>query len=194
MAGEGFRLTDMGRGEATANDYALAWLRIAIGVLFLIFAQYKIFGRAFIFGGGFEEWIHGFLRGGVYPFMTPVLRNLVLPHAQFFALAATYGELCIGLAFTFGLLTRPASVGGLVYMLALLFASNYPGEHAPVWKYFGASLDHLVPALCFLSFGMGNPERVWSISNYARRKSDSRRRAEANAANNYYAAPNSFGK
>jgi uncharacterized membrane protein YphA (DoxX/SURF4 family) len=184
----------MGRSEPNANDHAIAWLRISIGVLFLIFAQYKIFGNNFIFGGGFEGWIHGFLRGGVYPFMKPVLQDVVLPHARFVALAVTYGELCIGVALTLGFMARTASAGGLVYMLALLFASNYPGEHAPLWEYFGASLNHSVLALCFLSFGMGNPERVWSISNYSRRKFGSRRRADEDAANAYYAAPNSFGK
>ncbi|MDE3137641.1 MAG: DoxX family protein [Acidobacteriota bacterium] len=184
----------MGRGGPTANDYAMAWLRITIGFLFLIFAQYKILGSAFIYGGGFEGWIHSFLKGGVYPFMTPVLQNLVLPHARFFAIAVSYSELCIGLALTFGILVRAASFGGLVYMLALLFSSNYPGEHAPVWEYFGASLNHLVLALCFLAFGMGNAARVWSISNYVRRKYGSQRGPDTDGVTAYYAAPNSFGK
>lgn len=158
------------RGEPTANDYALAWLRIVVGLLFLIFAQYKIFGHNFIYGGGFQMWIHRFLTDGVYPFMVPVLRELVLPHARFFAHLVTYGELGIGLAFTLGILLRPASFCGLVYMLALLFSSNYPGAHAPVWEYFGASLNHLVFAFCFVAFGMSNAERVWSLPSYLRRK------------------------
>jgi uncharacterized membrane protein YphA (DoxX/SURF4 family) len=184
----------MSRGEPTANDYAIAWLRIAIGMLFLIFAQYKILGSNFIYGGGFEGWIHGFLRDGVYPFMAPVLRDLVLPHARFFAYLVTYGELCLGMAFTFGILVRPASFCGLFYMLALLFSSNYPGPHAPLWEYFGASLNHLVLALCFLSFGTSNAERVWSVPNYLRRRRRSREGSDVGPANSYYAAPNSFGK
>ena len=184
----------MSRGEPTANDYAIAWLRIAIGLLFLIFAQYKILGNNFIFGGGFEGWIHRFLQGGAYPFMVPVLRDFVLPHSRLFAMAATFGELCLGLSFTFGILIRPASFCGLFYMLALLFSSNYPGQHAPVWEYFGASLNHLVLALCFLSFGMSNAERVWSLPNYLRRKYGSREGSDVGPTNSYYAAPNTFGK
>src|SRR3954471_17079208 len=67
------------------NDRAIAALRIAIGLLFLIFAEYKLFGAKFTRGGGFEYWINRFLADGAYPFMKPLLRGLVLPHARFFA-------------------------------------------------------------------------------------------------------------
>jgi thiosulfate dehydrogenase (quinone) large subunit len=145
------------------NTLALAALRIAIGILFLIFGQYKVFGTAFTLGGGFQFWINRFLADGSYPFMVPVLRNFVLPHATPIAFLVAYGELAIGLALTFGLLVRPASICGLVYMLTLLFSSNYPGPGARFWQYFGASLDHLVPALCFAAFIFGDPEKSLSI-------------------------------
>jgi thiosulfate dehydrogenase (quinone) large subunit len=145
------------------NTLALAALRIAVGILFLIFGQYKVFGTAFTLGGGFQFWINRFLADGSYPFMVPVLRNFVLPHATPIAFLVAYGELAIGLALTFGLLVRPASICGLVYMLTLLFSSNYTGPGAPFWQYFGASLDHLVPALCFAAFIFGDPEKSLSI-------------------------------
>jgi thiosulfate dehydrogenase (quinone) large subunit len=145
------------------NTMALAGLRIAVGILFLIFGQYKVFGTAFTLGGGFQFWINRFLADGSYPFMVPILRNFVLPHATPIAFLAAYGEFAIGLALTFGLLVRPASLCGLVYMLTLLFSSNYPGPNAPFWQYFGASLDHLVPALCFAAFIFGDPEKALSI-------------------------------
>jgi len=43
-------------------------------------------------------------------------------------------------------------------MLTLLFSANYPGPHAPLWQYFGASLAHLVPALCFATFAITKRE------------------------------------
>src|SRR5277367_4456857 len=138
------------------NAGALAALRIALGALFLIFAEYKVFGTEFTLGGGFQFWINRFLADGSYPFMVPVLRNFVLPHATALAFLTAYGELAIGLALVFGILVRPASACGVVYMLALLFSSNYPGAHAPFWQYFGASLDHFVPALCFAAFILGD--------------------------------------
>jgi thiosulfate dehydrogenase [quinone] large subunit len=101
--------------------------------------------------------------------MVPVLKNFVLPHATLIAFLVAYGELAIGLSLVFGVLVRPASVCGVVYMLALLSSANYPGTNAPVWQYFGASLDHSVLALCFGAFAFTNPEELWSIVSLRRR-------------------------
>jgi len=62
-----------------------------------------------------------------------------------------------------GVCVRPASAFGLLFMLTLLFSSNYPGAQAPLWQYFGASLDHSVLALCFAAFLMGRSDAVWSL-------------------------------
>ena len=137
------------------ESVAFAGLRIAIGIFFLIFAQYKVFGSQFTRGGGFQMWIKQFLaQHAAYPFMVPVLRDFVLPHATAIAYLAAYGELAIGLALVSGLLVRVASLFGVIYMLTLLFSSNYPGPHAPVWEYFGASLNHSILALCFAAFAV----------------------------------------
>jgi thiosulfate dehydrogenase (quinone) large subunit len=146
-----------------ANSTGIAVLRISVGALFIIFGEYKVFGAKFVFGGGFQYWINRFLEEGAYPFMVPVLRGFVLPHAKPIALLVAYGELAIGISLVLGLLTRAASVAGLIYMLSLLFSANYPGADAPFWQYFGASLEHLVPALCFLTFLIGEPEARFSI-------------------------------
>jgi uncharacterized membrane protein YphA (DoxX/SURF4 family) len=153
-----------------ANARAMAFLRISVGALFLIFGQYKVFGTQFTRHGGFQFWINKFLEDGAYPFMVPVLRGFVLPHATAIAFLVAYGELAIGLALLLGVLARPASAFGLLYMLSLLFCSNYPGAHAPVWQYFGASLDHSVLALCFLSFLIGNSSVEWSLQSWRRRR------------------------
>ncbi len=147
------------------NSVAIAVLRICVGVLFLIFGEYKVFGSAFVFGGGFQYWINRFLQDGAYPFMVPVLRGFVLPHGRAIALLVAAGESAIGISLTLGFLTRYASIGGLIYMLTLLFSANYPGAHAPFWEYFGASLEHLVPALCFLAFLVGEPDARMSIAS-----------------------------
>jgi thiosulfate dehydrogenase [quinone] large subunit len=140
------------------NARALAMLRIGIGVLFLIFGEYKVFGTQFTLGGGFEGWIDRFLADGTaYPFMQPLLRGFVLPHKTAIAFLVAYGELAIGLSLVLGILLRAASVAGLLYMLALLLSSNYPGSHAAPWQYFGASLNHLVLAMCFGAFAISAP-------------------------------------
>jgi uncharacterized membrane protein YphA (DoxX/SURF4 family) len=144
------------------NARALAVLRISVGILFLIFAEYKVFGTEFT-GHGFKFWINKFIEQGAYPFMEPVLRGFVLAHAKPLAYLVAYGELAIALALILGFLVRVASAFGLLFMLTLLFSSDYPGAGAPFWEYFGASLSHSVLALCFLAFLLGRADAVWSV-------------------------------
>jgi thiosulfate dehydrogenase [quinone] large subunit len=141
------------------NDRVLAGLRIAVGALFLIFGEYKVVGREFVHGG-FAGWINQFLTDGAYPFMKPLLRSFVLSHSLFFAWLVALGESAIGLALVLGLFVRTASACGFVYMLGLLFSSNYPGPGRPLWQYFGASLDHSVLALCFAALSLGDADKV----------------------------------
>jgi thiosulfate dehydrogenase (quinone) large subunit len=148
------------------NARTLAFLRISVGVLFLIFAQYKVFGTQFTLHGGFEFWINRFLQEGAYPFMAPILRGFVLPNARPIAFLVGYGELAIGIALTLGVWVRRASFFGLLYIVTLLLSSNYPGRGAPLWQFFGASLDHSVLALCFLTFLLGESDIVWTVHHH----------------------------
>ena len=145
------------------NSQGLALLRIGVGIFFLIFGQYKVFGTAFTLHGGFQFWINKFLEGGTYPFMAPILRGFVLPHATIIAFLVAYGELAIGLSLVLGILVRSISFCGLIFMLTMLFSSDYPGAGAAFWQYFGASLSHSVFALCFAVFLMGRADSVWSV-------------------------------
>src|ERR1700757_5512378 len=105
---------------ADRNALVIAGLRIAVGALFVVFGQYKVFGTQFTLHGGFEFWINRFLQNGeAYPFMVPVLQKIVLPHATAIAFLVAYGEMAIGLALICGMLVRPASICGLVYMESL---------------------------------------------------------------------------
>jgi len=142
---------------------ALAALRISIGCVFLIFAEYKVFGTQFTLHGGFQYWINQFIAGGAYPFMLPLLKGFVLPHATLTAFLVAYGELAIGLSLLLGILVRTASACGAIYMLTLLFSANYPGAHAAFWQYFGASLDHSILALCFVAFAFTRTEEHYSV-------------------------------
>ena len=143
-------------------------LRIAIGLLFLIFAQYKVFGTQFTLHGGFQFWINRFLEDGAYPFIKPILKNFVLAHATPLAFFVAYGELAIGISLVTGILVRASSLFGLIFMLSLLFSSDYAGPQAPLWQYFGASLDHSVLALCFLTFLIGRADAALSFRDLRR--------------------------
>ena len=64
------------------NATALATLRILVGMFFVLFGEYKVFGTDFTSRGGFDEWIRSFLAHGAYPWMKPVLESIILPHAR----------------------------------------------------------------------------------------------------------------
>jgi thiosulfate dehydrogenase (quinone) large subunit len=150
----------------SGNARALAFLRIGVGVFFFIFGQYKVFGTQFTLHGGFQYWINRFLEGGAYPFMVSTLRGLVLTHATPIAFLVAYGELAIGIALILGIFVRCASAFGLLFMLTLLFSSDYPGHAAAFWQYFGASLSHSIFALCFVAFLLGRSNQVWSLPSW----------------------------
>jgi uncharacterized membrane protein YphA (DoxX/SURF4 family) len=150
------------------NDRALAILRIAVGGVFLIFSEYKVLGTQFTLHGGFQWWIQRFLQNGEsYPVFVPILQKLVIPYATPLAFVVAYGELAIGLALVLGILVRVASAFGLAYMVILLLASNFPGNHAQFWQYFGASLDHSVFAFCFATFILGRSDACLSARRHS---------------------------
>src|SRR5258707_5374603 len=121
------------------NERALAFLRICVVILFLIFGQYKVFGTQFTLHGGFEFWINKFLQGVAYPFMAPILRGFVLPHARPIAFLVAYGELAIGIALTLGVWVRRACRFGLVFMVTLSVSSGFTWAGTALWKKFWGS-------------------------------------------------------
>ena len=145
-----------------ANAVVLALLRIAVGLFFVVFGQYKVFGSGFI-RSGFRDYVQGFIRDGAYPFMVPVPRWILAHAAGAMALAVGYGEFLIGISLLIGLLSRVASLFGCALMLAMWLSGGYPGPHAAFWMYWGASLNWSVFAICFAVLAAGHPEKVASV-------------------------------
>ena len=59
---------------AEQESKALAFLRISIGIIFLIFAEYKLTSTRFI-RTGMAQYINQFLNEGSYPFIRPFLQK-----------------------------------------------------------------------------------------------------------------------
>ena len=49
-----------------------------------------------------------------------------------------------------------------------LFAATAlaPGRHTDLWKYFGANLDHLCPALLFVVFFFARAGETWGLDGW----------------------------
>jgi uncharacterized membrane protein YphA (DoxX/SURF4 family) len=142
----------------------LALVRIAVGVTFLFFAEYKIVGSEFVHGG-FQKYISTYVdQHQVVSWVQPVLTHYVLPHPFLWARVVSWSELLIGISLVLGYWVRLSSFGGAVYMLALTLCTWYaPGHNVHYWRYLGNNLDHiplLMLFLIFLSFRAGD---TWGL-------------------------------
>ena len=159
------------------NERALAFLRIAVGIFFVVLAEYKVFGTEFTLGGGFRSSVQGFLaQGEAYPFMRPLLEGMLAHGTTLMAFLVAYGEFAIGLSLVVGVWSRLASVFGFALMIGIWLSSGYPGVHAAFWMYWGASLSQTVFALCFVVLAWGRAEESWSLRGLLKVSSVKRKR------------------
>ena len=130
---------------------AIGACRVVTGIFFLLFGEYKVFGSEFAHSG-FTQYLQGYIQQTAVSFYRPVL-SFVLAHVVFFGYLVGVVELFIGLSLVVGICIRVASVVGMLHMISLTLATWWdPGHGAPVWRYFGAELDHLPLLLLFVIF------------------------------------------
>jgi len=148
---------------SSALSRTIAGVRMATSVFFLLFGEYKVTGPEFAHGG-LQTYLQDYIANSMVSFYRPVLAELVLPHAVFFGYVVGVVELLIGISLLIGLWVRPASVLAILYLLNLLLATWWgPGHGMPVWRYFGAELDHLPLLLLFIIFFAADAGRVWGL-------------------------------
>ena len=141
----------------------IAIVRIAVGVFFILFGEYKLSGPGFAHGG-FQEYLHGYIAGGAVGFYRPILARMVLPHAVFLGYGVGAVEMFIGVSLVLGIWVRPASVLGGLFMLNLALATWWePGHGVPLWRYFGAELDKLPLLFLFVIFFVSDAGREWGL-------------------------------
>jgi uncharacterized membrane protein YphA (DoxX/SURF4 family) len=139
-----------GTKSTTASSATLAGARIAVGIMFLMFAQYKLLHTDFA-REGYQKWISGFVQESSLAFYKPFLRE-TLSHPKLWAYATGVVELLIGLSMVVGYAVRPFSLVGALFMLNLTFATwNLPAG-TPIWRYAANELEHIPLLLLFLVF------------------------------------------
>ncbi|MGH9565347.1 MAG: DoxX family membrane protein, partial [Candidatus Angelobacter sp.] len=133
-------------GGTSSTIMALA--RVAVGIMFLFFAEYKIAGTQFA-REGFTRWVSGWLQETSVGFYKPFL-HWALQHPYISGYGTGIVELLIGLSMVVGFRVRIFSIIGALYMLNLTFATwNLPAG-TPAWRYVGNELDHIPLRLLFL--------------------------------------------
>jgi uncharacterized membrane protein YphA (DoxX/SURF4 family) len=148
---------------SSALSRAIAGVRIATSVFFLLFGEYKVAGPSFAHGG-FQNYLHEYIASSAIGFYRPVLSGLILPHAVFFGYVVGIVELLVGISLLIGLWVRPASVLGILFLMNLTLAAWWePGRGVPMWRYFGARLDTLPLMLLLIIFVAADAGRVWGL-------------------------------
>ncbi len=146
----------------------IAVVRIATSVFFLLFGEYKVAGPAFAHGG-FQGYLQDYIANSAVSFYRPVLSSLILPHAVFFGYVVGVVELLVGISLLIGLWVRPGCVLGILFLVNMLLATWWaPGHSVPIWRYFGAELDHLPLLLLLIIFYAADAGRVWGLDAHRR--------------------------
>jgi uncharacterized membrane protein YphA (DoxX/SURF4 family) len=149
--------------RSTSLLRTVAAVRIAVSVLFLLFGEYKVAGPAFAHGG-FQTYLQDFIANGAVSFYRPFLSGVVQPHAVFLGYFVGVLELFVGISLLLGLWVRPACIVGGLFLVNMLLSTWWePGHGVPVWRYFGAELDHLPLLLLLIVFYAADAGRVWGL-------------------------------
>jgi len=149
--------------RSTSLLRTVAAVRIAVSVFFLLFGEYKVAGPAFAHGG-FQTYLQDFIANGAVSFYRPFLSGVVQPHAVFVGYFVGVLELFVGISLLLGLWVRPACIVGGLFLINMLLSTWWePGHGVPVWRYFGAELDHLPLLLLLIVFYAADAGRVWGL-------------------------------
>lgn len=150
----------------------IAAARIATSIFFLLFGEYKVAGPAFAHGG-FQTYLQDYITTSAVSFYRPFLSALVQPHAVFFGYFVGVLELFVGVSLLFGLWVRPACVVGGLFLVNMVLCTWWePGHGVPVWRYFGAELEHLPLLLLLIVFYAADAGRVYGLDGWRRRSID----------------------
>jgi uncharacterized membrane protein YphA (DoxX/SURF4 family) len=124
--------------------------RVAVGVMFIMFAQYKLLHKDFA-REGYTKYVTGYVQESSVTFYKPVLRE-TLKYPRFFAYGVAVAELLIGVSMILGFWVRPFSIIGALFMLNLTLATWVLPPGTPAWRYLGNELDNIPLMLLFLIF------------------------------------------
>jgi len=141
----------------------LALVRIGVGILFIHSGYYKASSIEFA-RIDFTDFLYNCISSTAVDFYGKFLTAYVLPHATKVAIGVGFFELFLGISLVLGLLTRPVSVLGMLYMLNFVLATWWqPGPGEPLWHYPDEQLRYVFPFLIFLLLGIGHAGENWGL-------------------------------
>src|SRR5215471_2293727 len=131
-------------------SYTMVLARVVVGLMFIMFAQYKLIHRDFA-NEGYKKYVSGWVQESSVAPYKPVLRE-TLKYPKFFAYGVAIAEALIGISLVLGLWVRPFSIVGALFMLNLILATWNLPPNTPAWRYLGNQLENIPLLLLFLIF------------------------------------------
>ncbi|MCX7919246.1 MAG: DoxX family membrane protein [bacterium] len=147
--------------KETSYLWYIACLRIAVGYFFFQAGWTKLTGR-FISNNmlltTLNEWVQHIPTAWYKNFMV----NFVMPHTTIFSYLVVYGEIFIGLALMFGLMTRLSA--------AVAFVMNLNYHLATSWQSGAAGMINKIFIICELVILISAAGRVFGLDRILHKK------------------------
>ena len=131
-------------------SYTMVLARVVVGLMFIMFAQYKLIHRDFA-NEGYKKYVSGWVQESSVGAYKPVLRE-TLKYPKFFAYAVAISEALIGISLVLGVWVRPFSILGALFMCNLILATWHLPPNSPAWRYVANQLENIPLLLLFLLF------------------------------------------
>lgn len=141
----------------------LALARIAVGVFFLFFAQYKLASPDFAHAG-YARYVNGYIQSSAVSFYKPFLQR-TLQHAVASGYTVAVIELLIGVSMLLGFWVRFFSLVGALFMFNLVLCTWHPAGPGPAWHYLGNQLDNIPLLFLFLVFFFSRAGETWGLDS-----------------------------
>jgi uncharacterized membrane protein YphA (DoxX/SURF4 family) len=109
----------------TLGQYALLFLRLYLGWSWIAGGWEKLWNPGYHGqGAAVAGFLHGALKATPFGWYKSLVETVLLPHAGTFAFLVTWGELLVGFALLFGLLTNLAAVFAILMNTSFLLAGT----------------------------------------------------------------------
>jgi uncharacterized membrane protein YphA (DoxX/SURF4 family) len=159
-----------------ARGLALAIIRVVVGSWFLKAAVFKL-TIDYLWWIPYPTVAQRFInflpkRLGEFAAENPVLwyqrflMETAIPHAHLVAFLESFGEVCVGLGLTLGVLTSVSALVGLLMSINFFLAMQ--------WMGFGQQGFHFVLAGCMLGLLIGRAGHFWGIDALILKRSHNR--------------------
>ena len=147
--------------QTGASSNWLAFARICVGIMFLIFDEYKLVHSDFAHGG-YASYVQQWVDTSAPHFYQPFLK-FTIRHQVFFAYATGVLEALVGISMVIGWWVRTFSMIGALFVLNLVIATWGHPPGTPYWMYLGRELEHIPLILLFLIFTAHRAGTTWGL-------------------------------